>query len=96
MSLKSKKITLPLLLVLLSALCVPALSQAEDYETGPISAKRAAEQREALAKKTEKIRLKKEAAAKKKAEEAAGAAAQPTAPAEPAQPEAPKETAPAK
>jgi hypothetical protein len=83
MSFKSKKITLPLLLCVLSMLFIPALSQAEEYETGSIAAKRAAEQREALAKKAEKRKKEKEAAAQKQAPAAAEAPAAAT--------EAPKE-----
>ena len=73
---KIKKITLPLLISVLSVLFYPALTQAEPYGTGDISATRAAEQRAALAKKAE--RRKQEAEAKKAVEEQPVVAPAPT------------------
>jgi hypothetical protein len=76
---KAKKITLPLFISVLSALFYPALTQAEPYGTGDISATRAAEQRAALAKKAEK--RKQEAEAKKAAEAQQGQPAEAATPA---------------
>jgi hypothetical protein len=77
---KLKKITLTIFLCALTALLSPALTQAEEYETGSIAAKRAAEQREAIAKKAEKR--------KKEAEAQKAAAVPQEKPAEPQQPTA--------
>ena len=66
---KSNKMTLLLCLCATLALLSPALTQAEtSYESGDISANRAAEQRAALAKKAEE--RKQRAAERQKAAEA--------------------------
>ena len=63
---KSKNILLPLIFSVLAAVLSPALSQAEEtYGTGDIASSRAAEQRAAIAKRKERIRMEKEAEAKK-------------------------------
>lgn len=70
---KSKKITLPLCLCVISALLSPALTQADTAivlaasETGKIAASQAADQKAALAKKA--AERQKAAEAKKAAEE---------------------------
>ncbi len=70
---KSKKITLSLCFCLVSALLLPALSQADSVivlaasETGSIAASQAADQKAALAKKAA---LRQKAAEEKKAAEA--------------------------
>ncbi|WP_411727608.1 hypothetical protein [Methyloglobulus sp.] len=66
---KSNKMTLPLCLCVILALLSPAPTQAETtYESGEISATRAADQRAALAKKAEE--RKKRATERQKAAEA--------------------------
>jgi hypothetical protein len=87
MSIKSKKIKLALLLCVFSAMLVPALTQAEEYETGSIASKRAAEQREAIAKRA--------ARKHQEAEEKKAAEAQQLTPAEVQQPTEDKKEAPA-
>lgn len=83
LSIKSIKMSLPLCLCAILALLSPVLTQAEEsYESGGISATRAAEQRAALAHKAEE--RKKKAAEKQKAAEA------------PKEVENPKEAAPTK
>ncbi|HEY8094612.1 MAG TPA: hypothetical protein VIE65_00765 [Methylobacter sp.] len=76
---KSKKITLPLCLCVISALSSPALTQADTAivlaasDTGKIAANQAADQRAALAKKAAEAQ--KAAEAKKAAEAEKGKAA---------------------
>jgi hypothetical protein len=61
LQIKSKKITLPLYLCLLSALLSPALAQAELGGSGGKAARDAAEQRAARAEKLEKKKHQSEA-----------------------------------
>jgi hypothetical protein len=88
-TIKSIRMSLPLCLCVILAFLSPALTQAEEaYESGGISATRAAEQRAALAHKAEE--RKKKAAEKQKAAEVQKAAETPK------EVESPKEAAPAK
>ena len=84
---KSKKLTLAFLLTVLTVLLAPALAQAEEYDTGSIAAKRATEQREAIAKRA--------ARKHQEAEEKKAAEAQQVTPAEAQQPTEDKQEAPA-
>ena len=73
LSIKSKKITLPLCLCAISMLFTSTLALAAS-STGDVAALRAAEQRAALAKKAAEKQAAKEAAEKKAAEEQKDAA----------------------
>ena len=90
----SKKMTMLVCAGALSTLLSPTWAQAEEYETGGIAARHAADQKAALAKKAEK--RKKEAEAQKQAEanKAAESQTQPEASTSPETPAAPKEAAP--
>jgi hypothetical protein len=80
LQIKSKKITLPLYVCLLSALLSPVLAQAELGGSGGKAARDAAEQRAAREEKAEK--RKHEAEAKKAAEAQQGQPAETQTPAE--------------
>ncbi|MEQ1621687.1 MAG: hypothetical protein ABL919_09790 [Methylococcales bacterium] len=87
LNIESKKISLSLCLCALIALSTPALSQVDSgivlaaSDTGSIAAKRAAEQKEALAKKAAEREAKKASEGQKSTETAAPTSA-PTPPAE--------------
>ncbi|MBK8817427.1 MAG: hypothetical protein IPN42_18945 [Methylococcaceae bacterium] len=66
---KSKKIALSLLFSALTVILFSALTQAEEtYGTGNIASSQAEQQRAAIAKRKERIKMEKEAEAKKAAE----------------------------
>ncbi len=71
MTLKLKKMTLPLIICITSALLMPALAQAELGGSGGTAARDAAAQREAKEKKLE-LKRQKAAEAQKAAESAQG------------------------